>query len=171
MTQRPIVAYLSLKEMSARDIHDDIAATLGSDAVLYSSIQLPAIFARHNFFLLPSKPEHHPADVQRDLDNSDRAILAALEESPFASVQQLSRLTHLPSTTLYRLPPSYPIAGICGASPLMGATCSVRCTKGRESQSVPATIANANANARSPARSSMAWNGMTSSPSTSLGFT
>jgi hypothetical protein len=31
MTQRPIVAYLSLKEMSAREIHDDIVAILGPD--------------------------------------------------------------------------------------------------------------------------------------------
>jgi DNA-binding IclR family transcriptional regulator len=29
-------------------------------------------------------------------------ILAALEDNPFASVRQLSRLTHLPSTTVYR---------------------------------------------------------------------
>jgi hypothetical protein len=33
MTQRPIVAYLSLKGMSAREIHDDITATLWADAV------------------------------------------------------------------------------------------------------------------------------------------
>jgi hypothetical protein len=50
----------------------------------------------------PSKPEPHPADVQNDLDDSDQAISAALEDSPFASVRQLSRLTHLPSTTVYR---------------------------------------------------------------------
>jgi hypothetical protein len=37
MTQRPIVAHLSLKRMSAREIHDDIVATLGDDAVSYSS--------------------------------------------------------------------------------------------------------------------------------------
>jgi hypothetical protein len=48
------------------------------------------------------KPEHHPADVQRDLDDSDQVILAALEDNPFASVRQLSRLTHLPLTTVYR---------------------------------------------------------------------
>jgi hypothetical protein len=99
-----------------------------------------------------SKPELHPADVQRDLDDSDQVILAALEDSRFASLRQPSRLAHLPSTTVYRLSPSYPIAGICGASPSMGATCSVRCLKGQESQPVPATIANA----RSPAQSSMA---------------
>jgi hypothetical protein len=38
MTQRPIVAYLSLKGMSAREIHDDIVATLGPDAVWHSSV-------------------------------------------------------------------------------------------------------------------------------------
>jgi hypothetical protein len=37
MTQRPIVAYLSLKEMSAREIPDDIVAALGPDAVSSSS--------------------------------------------------------------------------------------------------------------------------------------
>jgi hypothetical protein len=38
MTQRPIVAYLSLKGTSARDVHDDIVATLGPDGVSYSSV-------------------------------------------------------------------------------------------------------------------------------------
>jgi hypothetical protein len=33
MMQRPIVADLSLKGMSAREIHDDIVATLGPDTV------------------------------------------------------------------------------------------------------------------------------------------
>jgi hypothetical protein len=33
MMQRPIVAYLSLKEMSAREIHDDVVAILGPDAL------------------------------------------------------------------------------------------------------------------------------------------
>jgi hypothetical protein len=97
MTQRPIVAYLSLKGMSAHEIYDDIVATLGPDAVSYSSV------TRHfHEAKFPSKPEPHPADVQRDLDDSDQAILAALEESPLASVRQLSRRTHLPATTVYR---------------------------------------------------------------------
>jgi hypothetical protein len=38
MTQRPIVAYLSLKGVSAHEIHDDIVATLGLNVVSYSSI-------------------------------------------------------------------------------------------------------------------------------------
>jgi hypothetical protein len=86
MTQRPIVAELSLKGMSAREIHDDIIAILGSDAVSSSSVTRYLCEARFP----PSKPEPHPAEVQRDLDDSNQAILAALEDSPFASVRQLS---------------------------------------------------------------------------------
>jgi hypothetical protein len=98
MIQRPIVAYLSLKGMSAREIHGDIIATLGPDAVSYNSV--PHYLCEARFPL--STPEPHPTDVQRDLDDSDQAILAALEDNPFTSVRQLSRLTHLPWTTVYR---------------------------------------------------------------------
>jgi hypothetical protein len=98
MTQRPIVAYLLLKGMSTSEIHDDIIATLGLDTVSYSLVTRYLREARFP----PSKPEPHPADVQRDLNDSDQAILAALEDNPFASVRQLSRLTRLPSTTVYR---------------------------------------------------------------------
>jgi hypothetical protein len=98
MTQRPIIAHLSLKGMSAHEIHDDIVATLGSDAVPYNSVTRYLCEARFP----PSKPKPHPADVQRDLDDLDQAILVALEDGQFASVQQLSRLTHLPSMTVYR---------------------------------------------------------------------
>jgi hypothetical protein len=68
------------------------------------TVQLPAAFARHDFLFPPSKLEPHPADVQRDLDDldSDQVILAALEDSLFVSVRQLSRLTHLPSMIVYR---------------------------------------------------------------------
>jgi hypothetical protein len=47
MTQRPVVAYLSLKGMSAREVHDDIVAALGP--MLCHAVQLPAIFARYDF--------------------------------------------------------------------------------------------------------------------------
>jgi hypothetical protein len=53
MTQRPIVANLSLKEMSAREIHHNIAVTLGPDAVSYSSVTCYLREARFP----PSKPE------------------------------------------------------------------------------------------------------------------
>jgi hypothetical protein len=54
--QRPIVAHLSLKGMSAREIHDNIIATLGPDAVSHSSVQLPATLPRHNFLLRNQNP-------------------------------------------------------------------------------------------------------------------
>jgi hypothetical protein len=98
MTRRPIVAYLSLKGISAREIHDDIVATLRPDTMSYSSVTRSLCEARFP----PSTSELHPGDVQRDLDDSDQAISAALEDSPFAPVQQLPRLTHLPLTTVYR---------------------------------------------------------------------
>jgi hypothetical protein len=96
MTQRPIVAYSSLKWISAREIHDDIVAILGPDVVSYSSVTRSLRDAQFP----PSKPELHLADVQRDLDDLDQVILAALEDSPFTSVRQPSRLTHVPSTTV-----------------------------------------------------------------------
>jgi hypothetical protein len=86
MMQRPIIGYLSLKGMSAREIHDDIVATLGPDVALYSSVSCYLREARFP----PSKSELHPADVQSDFGDSDQAILAALENSQFASVRQLS---------------------------------------------------------------------------------
>jgi hypothetical protein len=98
MAQRPIVVYLSLKGMSAREIHDDIVATIGPDTASYSSVTR---YLREAQFP-PSKPEPRPAGVQRDLNDSDQAILAALEDSVFSWARQLSRLTHLPSTTVYR---------------------------------------------------------------------
>jgi hypothetical protein len=70
MMQRPIVAYLSLKVMSAHEIYDNIVAILWPDAVSYSSVTRYLCEARFP----PSKPELHPADVQRDLDDSDQAI-------------------------------------------------------------------------------------------------
>jgi hypothetical protein len=77
MTHRPIVAYLSLKWISAREIHDDILATHGRDTMSYRSVTCYLREARFP----PSKSEFHPADVQRDLDDSDQAILSALEEA------------------------------------------------------------------------------------------
>jgi hypothetical protein len=91
MTQRPTIAYLSLKGMSVREIHDDIVITFGPDAVSYSSVQFSSVthYLREARFS-PSKLEPHPADVQRYLDDSNQTILTALEDSPFASVRQLS---------------------------------------------------------------------------------
>jgi hypothetical protein len=86
MTQRPIAVPLSLKGMSVRETQNGIVATLGRDAVSCSSVTRSLREARFP----PSKPESHPADVQRDLDDLDQALLAALEESAFAWVGRLA---------------------------------------------------------------------------------
>jgi hypothetical protein len=54
MTQRPIVADLSLKGMLAREIHDDIVATMGP--MLCHTVQRLATFARHDFLLQNQNP-------------------------------------------------------------------------------------------------------------------
>jgi hypothetical protein len=42
------------------------------------------------------------ADDRKPTDDADEAILSTLNESPFAPLRQLSRLTHLPPMTVYR---------------------------------------------------------------------
>jgi hypothetical protein len=98
MDQRSIVLYLATKGLAAMKIDNDLAVTLGSDAkgdrsvtrflrdAKFPSLNLPIIFSEEN----------------HSLDDSNEAILLALTEKPFASVGQLSRLTHLPRSTVYR---------------------------------------------------------------------
>jgi transposase len=61
MTRRPIIAYLSLKGMSAREIHEDIVTILEPDAVSYSAVTRYLREARFP----PSKSELRPADIQK----------------------------------------------------------------------------------------------------------
>jgi hypothetical protein len=73
-------------------IHDDLVTTLGADAdaVSYSSVTRylrDAVFASSN----PRTPLPEP---EAQFDHCDHAILFALAEQPFASVRELSRLTH-----------------------------------------------------------------------------
>jgi hypothetical protein len=94
MDFRLIVTDLDRKRLSVRVIHNDIAATLGPDiAGVYPSHALPS-------FPL-SSDEASDADDRRPIDDADEAILFALNESPFAFVPQLSRLTHLFLPTIY----------------------------------------------------------------------
>jgi hypothetical protein len=98
MDQPSIVLYLSRKELSAVAIHDDLVAALGAEAVSYPSVTRclrEAIVASYN----PLDPWSRP---KQQLADSDRAILFAFADQPFASTRELSRLTHLPRTTVYR---------------------------------------------------------------------
>jgi hypothetical protein len=102
MEQRSVVLYLARKGLSPLAIHDDLVTTLGAeanaDAVSYSSVTRylrAAIFASSNL------PTHLP-EPEAQFDDCDHAILLVLAEKPFASVRKLSRLTHLPRTTVHR---------------------------------------------------------------------
>jgi hypothetical protein len=98
MYQRMIVADLALKGLSAHAIHKDLMATFWCDAIAYSTV------ARylHDADCSSSNQRTASVEASRALDDSDQVILSSLDENLFASVRQLSRLTHIPPTTVYR---------------------------------------------------------------------
>jgi hypothetical protein len=160
MMQRPIVAYLSLKGMLAREIHDDIIATLGPDAVPYSSVQLPATFARHNFLL---RNQNHIQPTFKEISMIQIRLFQLLLKIVRLPRCGSSRLTHLPSTTVYRR-----------LTESLGFVA-------RHFRWVPHALSDAQNGERvNPSRRRLrmlevpgdrAWHGMTLSPSTGLGFT
>jgi hypothetical protein len=97
MDQQLIVMYLSLKDLNAAEIHNDLIATLKGEAKSYRTV---AYYLRKPSFLSPktSHPSESPTPI---IDESDEAILLALFEDPFTSVWQLARRTHLHTSTVY----------------------------------------------------------------------
>jgi hypothetical protein len=96
MDQRMIVAYLVLEWLSARAIHEDFMATPGCNAIACSSVRHYLRGARD----FPPSQDSLPVDIRRRADNADRALLSALDERSFASLRQLSQLTHIPTMTV-----------------------------------------------------------------------
>jgi hypothetical protein len=100
MDQRLIVVYLNRKGWTLQVIHGDLVATLGEEAIAYSTatnyLRAAQIILRDATACSDATSIH--------LDESDEAILRALEDLAFSSVRQLSRATHLPKTTVYRRP-------------------------------------------------------------------
>jgi hypothetical protein len=78
--QKSIVLYLSLKGMSAVELHADLVATLKTEGVCHGSV---ARYPRGRSFMTSIDPGQGelPDPVHTELD---RAILAALEHQPFA---------------------------------------------------------------------------------------
>jgi hypothetical protein len=98
MDQKSIVLYLNRKSGMTQVIHDDLVATLGEAAIAYSTVTKylrEAQTGRDDAMSSSDEISHH-------IDDSDEAILKALEELPFSSVRQLSRATHIPAITVYR---------------------------------------------------------------------
>jgi hypothetical protein len=89
MDQRPIVLFLSMKGLSAQDIHGELVTVLGSDAIGYSMVTKDLRQTR-----VPPIPmetlEKPPNPV------TDDAILGAFQQQPFASVRELVKLTCIP---------------------------------------------------------------------------
>jgi hypothetical protein len=56
----------------------------------------------HDARCSPSSQRTASVEMSGAVDDSDEAILSSLDEKPFASMHQLSRLTHIPPTTVYR---------------------------------------------------------------------
>jgi hypothetical protein len=94
MDQRSIVLYLNRKGRLARVIHDDLVATLGEEAITYNTVTKSLRKAQTGSDDATALSEEYSAHI----DNSDEAILTALQKLPFSSVRQLSCAIHLPKT-------------------------------------------------------------------------
>jgi hypothetical protein len=98
MDWKTIVLYLHVKEMRIDTIHEDRARTLGKEAVACSSVTK---YIRNARFALKTEvvtPE--PAKSRHSCVGE--ATSAVLEEYPFSSVRELSRLTCLPCSNVHR---------------------------------------------------------------------
>jgi hypothetical protein len=98
MDQKSIVLYLNRKGWMARVIHDDLVATLGDEAIAYSTVTKYLREAQTG----PDDANPSSEEMSHHIDDSEEDILSALEELSFSSVRQLSHATHLPATMAYR---------------------------------------------------------------------
>jgi hypothetical protein len=91
MDQQSAVMYLSLKGLNAVEIHNNLAATLKTEAKSYSTVMyyLRKLSSSSPKTLEPSE------SLAPILNESDEASLLALFKGPFASVRQLARRTYL----------------------------------------------------------------------------
>jgi hypothetical protein len=97
MDFRLFVTDLDRKRLSVHAIHNDIVATLRPNIVKYNIVTHYLLEAKFSL----STEEASDADDRKPFDDADEAFLFALNENPFASVPQLSRLIHLPPTTVH----------------------------------------------------------------------
>jgi hypothetical protein len=97
MDQCLIVLYLHKKGLSPKEIHEDLVPTLGPDAKAYRTVARYVHDAKCTLLKVTSPPDR----ISHQPDESDQAILLALEEQPFSSVRELSRATHLSRMTVY----------------------------------------------------------------------
>jgi hypothetical protein len=97
MDQKSIVLFLALQGKNATDIHNELVEYLGYEAIEYSTVT----YHLRNRSFTASTPPAPDRPEDEGPTASDKAILSALGEQPFASVRQLARATHLPSSTVF----------------------------------------------------------------------
>jgi hypothetical protein len=96
MDHKSIAIYLNRKGCMGRVIHVDLVVTLGEEAIAYSTVMKYLREGQTG----PDDATALPDEISRHIDDSDEAILRALEEFSSSSVRQLSHATHLPKTTV-----------------------------------------------------------------------
>jgi hypothetical protein len=75
-------------------IHDDLVATLGEEAIAYSTVTKYLREAQTG----PDDGITLSEEISPHINDWDEAILRAIEEFPFSSVRQFLHATHLPKT-------------------------------------------------------------------------
>jgi hypothetical protein len=95
MDQRSICLFLAMKGLSARDVHNELVAVLGPDAIAYSTVT--NYLRQWPFPAISSEPSDEPPT-----SIIDDAILDAFDKQSFSSVRKLAKLTCIPNTTVYR---------------------------------------------------------------------
>jgi hypothetical protein len=131
MNQRSICLFLAMKGLSARDVHNELVAVLGPDAIAYSTVtsdlrqrQIPAI---------SSEPSNEsPTAILDD------AILDAHDKQPFCSVGELAKLTCIPTTIVYQ---HHKITRVCREASSLGSSHLDEHSKNPARHSLKSTIA------------------------------
>jgi hypothetical protein len=91
MNQRSICSFPPRKELSALEIHNELAIVLGPSAVAYSTIT--AYLLQPRFPAMMFEPR---------LTTMQGAILNALDKQQFRSIRELRKLTCIPILTIQR---------------------------------------------------------------------
>jgi hypothetical protein len=98
-----IALYLSMKRLSGKEDHQELARTLSAVVVAYPTVTW---YLRAAISPAQSKEARGEAGVTR-IGSLDAAVLKALTDNPFPAVRELSRLTCLSRSTVHqRLPES-----------------------------------------------------------------
>jgi hypothetical protein len=95
MDQRSICLLLALKGLSARAVDSEFTDVLGADAIDYSTITKYLRQRQVTSILLDPTLEESATII------IDQAILDSLEQYAFSSIQELARLTCIPTITVH----------------------------------------------------------------------